>query len=457
MNNRFTTLDLCKILAEKTGKDIEWTTRFVKELLDILSTQVDESNAVEIKGLGTFKAQYIEERESIHIHSNERFIIPAHYRYVFVADKKLRDIVNKPFAFFESVELAEGISMEDLTISEEDDSDENEELYDDSIPIEEVVAEPIPDSIIDEPSESLESFEEPFVSPEEINIEDIESKEETQAIQVEEEEVVAEEKELMQEVEQKEIIDAIEDFEEAESVDTEITEMNVVGEADSEQDDTTAEPEEITQPRVAEEEEETIEEDEFSEISVEQGGSRKMLITVFSIAAIALIAIFIYKNSSNDSLPDKQQKPGIIVQDTLTKIVESIHKDSIDNLTDIDSIKASSIGGNISDNQPNINDKSRGDEVKEVPPKELPSVLDRVTIQPGDLLTVYALKYYGKKVFWVYLYEHNKKVIKNPHNVPIGTTIEIPSPHLYGIDAKNKESVDKAVKRQSELAADTFK
>ena len=457
MNNRFTTLDLCKILAEKTGKDIEWTTRFVKELLDILSTQVDESNAVEIKGLGTFKAQYIEERESVHIHSNERFIIPAHYRYVFVADKKLRDIVNKPFAFFESVELAEGISMEDLTISEEDDSDENEELYDDSTPIEEVVAEPIPESIIDEPSESVESSEEPFVSPEEINIEDIESKEETQAIQVEGEEVVAEE--LMQEVEQKEIIEAEEGFEEAESVDTEI---NVVGEADSEQDDTAAEPEEITLPRVAaeeeeEEEEETIEEEEFSEISVEQGGSRKMLITVFSIAVIALIAIFIYKNRSNDSLPDKQQKPGIIAQDTLTRIAESIHKDSIDNLTDSDSIKASSMGDNISDNQLNTDSESRVNEVKEVPPKELPAVLDRVTIQPGDLLTVYALKYYGKKVFWVYLYEHNKKVIKNPHNVPIGTTIEIPSPHLYGIDAKNKESVDKAVKRQSELAADTFK
>ena len=66
------------------------------------------------------------------------------------------------------------------------------------------------------------------------------------------------------------------------------------------------------------------------------------------------------------------------------------------------------------------------------------------TIRSGVFLTTLARKYFGHKAFWVYIYEENKDVIKNPNQVPIGTRLTIPSALKYDIDANNRTSVEKA-------------
>lgn len=48
------------------------------------------------------------------------------------------------------------------------------------------------------------------------------------------------------------------------------------------------------------------------------------------------------------------------------------------------------------------------------------------TIKEGETLTKVALHYYGTKAMWPYIVKHNPTVIKNPDNVPYGTTIQIP-------------------------------
>ena len=65
-------------------------------------------------------------------------------------------------------------------------------------------------------------------------------------------------------------------------------------------------------------------------------------------------------------------------------------------------------------------------------------------IRSGVFLTTLARKYFGHKAFWVYIYEENKDVIKNPNQVPIGTRLTIPSASKYDIDANNRASVEKA-------------
>ena len=80
-----------------------------------------------------------------------------------------------------------------------------------------------------------------------------------------------------------------------------------------------------------------------------------------------------------------------------------------------------------------------------------PEVIARVKIEPGSRLTLISLKYYGSKLFWVYLYEYNKNVIKDPNNVPIGTVIEVPAPEMYGIDRRDRSSIEKAAARQTEI------
>ena len=67
-----------------------------------------------------------------------------------------------------------------------------------------------------------------------------------------------------------------------------------------------------------------------------------------------------------------------------------------------------------------------------------------VVLKPGDRLNLLALKYYGDKIFWVYIYQANKNVIPKPDNVPAGITIRIPKPDPKLIDPKNQALVAKA-------------
>ena len=80
------------------------------------------------------------------------------------------------------------------------------------------------------------------------------------------------------------------------------------------------------------------------------------------------------------------------------------------------------------------------------------NVLARVTIQPGQRLTLIAERYYGDKVFWVYIYEYNKTQIgSNPNLLRTGMEILVPAKALYGIDANSAASIDKATDVQRQI------
>lgn len=85
-----------------------------------------------------------------------------------------------------------------------------------------------------------------------------------------------------------------------------------------------------------------------------------------------------------------------------------------------------------------------------------PQWLDTVVVEAGTRLTLLSLSYYGDKVFWVYVYIANRDVIKDPNRVPAGTSLRIPMPDRYRIDAADKESVARAAKLQREILAGNF-
>lgn len=71
-------------------------------------------------------------------------------------------------------------------------------------------------------------------------------------------------------------------------------------------------------------------------------------------------------------------------------------------------------------------------------------------IAPGSQLTKFARKYYGHAYYWVYIYEANKSKIKDPNNVPVGIEIKVPKVDSRLVDPNNKESLNYALKLQSE-------
>lgn len=85
---------------------------FVKAFFDLIREGLEKDRIVKIKGLGTFKIIDIEPRESVNVNTGERFQIEGHSKVSFTPDASLKEIVNQPFADFETVILNEGVSFE---------------------------------------------------------------------------------------------------------------------------------------------------------------------------------------------------------------------------------------------------------------------------------------------------------------------------------------------------------
>lgn len=109
----------------------------MREFIAVVSEGVYTDKLVKVKGLGTFKIIPVEKRESIHVNTGERFVIPEHYKFSFLPDKELRELVNKPFSFFETTELGENVDFTDMDIVS--DEPEIKETEDESV--EEVIPE----------------------------------------------------------------------------------------------------------------------------------------------------------------------------------------------------------------------------------------------------------------------------------------------------------------------------
>lgn len=127
MNERLYLQNFVDLLSEKHGMNKKDAEKFVKEFFLLIEEALERDRSVKIKGLGTFKLVEVESRESVKVNTGERFQIEGYTKVSFVPDTSLRDIINKPFAHFETVVLNENTILEDTPIAESDDEDVIEE------------------------------------------------------------------------------------------------------------------------------------------------------------------------------------------------------------------------------------------------------------------------------------------------------------------------------------------
>lgn len=106
--------EIAKALAVQKSIDKKDAQVFVQSFFDVILEALKKDKYVKIKGLGTFKQIEVESRESMNIHTGERFEIMGHAKISFTPEASLKDAVNKPFAHFETVPLNDEVSDSDL-------------------------------------------------------------------------------------------------------------------------------------------------------------------------------------------------------------------------------------------------------------------------------------------------------------------------------------------------------
>lgn len=365
MNNRLNTQELAELISQYTSKDKKEVEAFLREFVALVVDGVCRDQVVKVKGVGTFKIIQVEKRESIHVNTGERFLIPAHYKFSFLPDKDLREQVNKPFSIFETTEIGEEVdysSFQESDNREEGDEEESVEevMLDKEIPLlsddQEERKEDLPlseePSVVEEPEESIKAVEEP-----------------------------------------------------------------VLADPETDPDPEPVEPE----PAV---EQAPVTEEPSSEPELpgkRMGWGRYVMVAVVVLACCVGAAFWFLR-----------PVPGVPTEASLSKGQDLVFEK-------VDTIVVP------------VNTVEESPEVEPVKEEKPNPVIDSVVIRHGDRLTEIAQKYYGHKVFWGYIYKYNESIIQDPNNVPIGTTLLIPSPDLYGINAKDPESRRLAAELQTEI------
>lgn len=375
MNEKLNIQDLIDLLAEKHGMSKKNADNFVKEFFLLIEESLERDKYVKIKGLGTFKLIDVDSRESVNVNTGERFEIQEHTKVSFTPEPTLKDIINKPFSHFETVVLNDGTVLEDTPLDNETEEEEQEQ--------------DIPQEVINESSEVVVEEEEVTAIKEE----------EVVAVKEEEEVTAVKEPVIEQELQQEEIKISSDELPDKEVV--------VVDKSDVKTDSSTM--------------------------------KYFIGIVVFVIVLCGGAVMFMYYPDLLDQFTSKPpvEKEEVVkadqtmLPDSLSakekEIVEPVKPDTV-----AESVAVASTPKDMP-KESATQASSKKEQKKPAAPFEPDSVGYSIagtettyTIKEGETLTKVALRFYGTKALWPYIVKHNPGVIKNPDNVPFGTTIKIP-------------------------------
>ena len=138
--------DLAQRLAEKSGISLQDAELFIRKMFDVANEGLQSDKLVKMKWLGTFKVMAVKDRESVDVNTGERILIEGRDKISFTPDNILKEIVNKPFAQFETVVVNDGVDFDEIDRKFEN-AEEDGSVFDSTL-------ECVPDS----DNSSLDSF-----------------------------------------------------------------------------------------------------------------------------------------------------------------------------------------------------------------------------------------------------------------------------------------------------------
>lgn len=375
MNDKVTLHELVDLFARKSQLSQADAALFAKEFLSLIEEALARDKYVKVKGLGTFKLITVDATEETASNGPETTDGQSHTRVSFIPETGLKDLVNKPFAHFQPVLLKDEVHFTDLP------EGETEVESQETVTEEEKTGGT--DVVIESPTEPA-----------------------TEGID-----------EVLPQTEAASLI-------EEEPVQASITEKVV-----SEEEE------------VKEKQEDTLSEKEERIPAADLTPSGKETnVPWCMIASILLAGIFIggivtwVLTSGRRYIPEQVVEK--LMNETQKTPAPVVVSDSLQ-VTDTLVVKKDSSLVQKTDTLKTAAKKEEKTPVASTPVPKRETLADTVeyqitgnqgsyTLKPGESLVRVALKFYGNKKLWPYLVKHNKAIIKNPDNVPVGTTIQIP-------------------------------
>ena len=179
--------DLAKEVAKKHKLPQKETEQFIANMFAVVAEGLQQDKLVKVKGLGTFKVTQVKPRESVDVNTGERVLISGHDKVTFTPDSLMKELVNKPFAQFETVVINGDVDFAAIdaanpTVETEDVTVETEPA-DDAAVADELTNEP--EEVQAEPEEVTAEPEEIAAEPEEPSEEQPQEAEPTQAVEEE--------------------------------------------------------------------------------------------------------------------------------------------------------------------------------------------------------------------------------------------------------------------------------
>lgn len=409
MNDKLNIQNLIDLFVQKQGVPPKEAEEFIKAFFSLIEEGLEQDRYVKIKKWGTFKLIDVDSRESIDVNTGERIEIQGHSKVSFTPDSSLKEIINRPFAHFETVILNENTVLEDTPLEEEyEGNSETDGIREGESPAEKAE------------EKKKEDLLSPVSEPERVESAGIQQ--ETQN-ETEEENRPAEEENAPMETEEA--------AKPEETEDSSKEEAEIQAGADEELDDSASE--------------------EPFPVPGDNRMKYFITLTVLIITICGAAIFFIYNlDFFARPLPPPEDPKHMVDSSALSMTpVDSLLLNSdllqADTLLRADTVlretpEATSVLpdtlGQVEEEKTLV--KRQTEKPKQTAAQaskafttdstsyEITGTETRHTIADGETLTRVALKYYGTKALWPYLVKHNPDVIKNPDNVPSGTVIKIP-------------------------------
>ena len=412
MNSKVTFPELVDAVAAATECPKRVSELFLKELFTVISEALRNGESVRVRGLGLFKLTNVEARKSVNVNTGEEMEIPSHRKVSFVPEKALANAINAPFVGFETVVLDDDLSEEDIQLmASVDDFDTEEQV------VPPVFSPEKTRTVVEEPTE--QPMPEPTVQP---VVEPVVEPTEQQEPITEKQELTTDTEDMKEPLKTAEDTDVQYNIITPESKPTEVEDYNIPEDDDEEF---------IT---------------ERKPINSEKGNDGFMrgfiwgAVTMFVFYLIVGGGYFMYQHIQNQEIIDTARgTDSIDAEATPEDVYEAPAVPTADEAPATEPQKP----------EAEAEKPAAEPEKPAAQPKAAEPVYDTVTER--QFLTKIAAKHYGNADFWVYIYEENRSIIKNPNTIAPGTKVVIPPASKYGIDKNNPESLRAARKKIQEI------